>query len=101
MQTKTDVTQNEKQEWQEIRARGRGQFILCYGLLRAGVIFWVVTALIWIMRLIWDAGWPADPIKELIVAALTGLVTAWVSAHTRWQKMEEDFQKPSEAEAVE
>jgi hypothetical protein len=94
------MTQNEKQEWELIRARGRGQFILRYGLLRAGVVFWVVTALIWIMRLIWDAGWPADLIKELIVAVLTGLVTAWVSAHTQWQKMEEDFQKPSEAEFI-
>jgi hypothetical protein len=101
LQTKVDVTQNEKQEWQLIRTRGRGQFILRYGLLRAGVVFWVVTALIWIMRLLWDASRPEDPIKEIIVAAFTGLVTAWVSAHTHWQKMEEDFQKPTEAEAVE
>lgn len=101
LQTKVDVTQDEKQEWQQIRARGRGQFILRYGLLRAGVILWGVSALIWIMRLSWDAGRPADPIKEIIVAALTGLVTAWVSAHTQWQKMEEDFQKPSEAESIE
>jgi hypothetical protein len=88
------MTKIEKQSWERIRAMGRDRFIVREGLLRHGVPFGVLVALIQIFPFFRPS---SEPFIALVASwAFSGVAFGAVMGLREWQTRERNYQKPTD-----
>ena len=90
------MTQSEKHDWEQVRAKGRTQYVLREGLLRRGLPF---GAFVTVFLLLADtiSHRPIDPIWKLVVRfAFFTLAFGLLMGTTKWNDRERDFNKPTD-----
>ena len=93
------MTKIERQAWEQIRAKGRDRFILRAGLLRRGVPFGVLFALIQIIFIFFRPR--AEPLISIFAGwAFAAVGFGAVMGVWEWQRHERDYQRPTDDDDV-
>jgi hypothetical protein len=94
------MTQTEKQSWEQVRAKGRSQYVLREGLLRRGLPFGIMMT-IFMLLVDYFSHSPIEPVWKLAVRfAFYTLAFGLLMGSTSWSNHEKDFQKPTDDHVV-
>ncbi len=90
------MTEIEKREWEQVRAKGRDRFILREGILRRGLRDAGIAAAIWwfvhVLRH-QPTTPPSDVWGWLAGLGATILVAGWIEGMSLWEKREKEYQE--------
>lgn len=90
------MTHSEKQAWEQVRAEGKGKFILRSGLFRYGVRFGLIFGLFQIARLLFFNSAEEPAISIVATWGFATLCFGAVMGEYKWRQLESDYQKTPE-----